>query len=252
MHEIPATSPILKDLFDPRLPNSPALWAVLKGNHTGKALVDEPQRPTQAVLRTDAVLTYFSARTQQAFLNQGIAFFRELGEVWLVWPHETSLSPPEVESVTIVERLEFTDANPDTLNQLRSQLPAVFSMRVIDAQLLQRCAWRDEMAFYAGSTENFLAHGIGLCMMQDDEILVEAYASALGKTRAEIGAITNESYRGRGYAPIACAFLIEACQQRGYQAYWSCDADNTASMRVAQKLGFLQIRPYQIFAYGSI
>jgi len=79
MHQIPVTSPILKDLFDPQLPNSPALWSVLKGNHTGKALVDEPQQPSQAVLRTDAVLTYYSIRTQQSFLNQAIAILRELG-----------------------------------------------------------------------------------------------------------------------------------------------------------------------------
>ena len=148
-----------------------------------------------------------------------------------------------------MERLEFTDADPDTLNQLRSQLPAGFSMRAIDAGLFQRCAWRDEMAFYAGSTENFLSHGIGLCMMDGDQILVEAYVSAFGKTRAEIGAITLERQRGRGYAPIACAHLAAACQQRGYQPYWSCDADHMASIRVAQKMGFRHTKAYQIYEY---
>jgi len=250
MHEIPASSPSLKELFDPLLPNSPALWTVLKGNHTGRALVDHPQAPSQSVLRTDAHLTYFSTQTQQAFLNEAMAAFRRLGEVWLVWPRQTGLYPPEVESAEIAERLEFSEPDPDTLNQLRSQLPAGFSMRAIDAQLLQRCEWRAEMEFYAGSTANFLAHGIGLCMLQGDQILVEAYASALGVSRAEIGAITRESYRGRGYAPIACAYLAEACQQRGYKAYWSCDADHNASIRVAQKLGFQKSSTYQIFEYG--
>jgi hypothetical protein len=40
--------------------------------------------------------------------------------------------------------------------------------------------------------------------------------------------------------------LIEECEQRGYQAYWSCDADHTASIRVAQKLGFQHKHTYQI------
>jgi RimJ/RimL family protein N-acetyltransferase len=252
MHQIPATNPILKDLFDPQLPNSPALWAVLKGNHSGKALVDELQLPSQAVLRTDAVLTYFSTRTRQSFLNQVIAVMREFEEIRLVWPHETSLYPPEIESASIEERFEFSETDSDTLSRLRSQLPTGCLIRAIDAQLLQRCEWHDDMVFYTGSTENFLAHGIGLCLMQGDEILVEVYASALGKTRAEIGAITRENYRGRSYAQIACAYLIEACQQRGYQAYWSCDADNTASMRVAQKLGFQKTNSYQIFKYEPI
>ena len=250
MHEIPASSVILKKLFDPFLPNSPALWAVLKGNHTGKAVVDQPQKPTQSVLRTDAALTYFSHQTRQAFLNDAIAYFRELGDVWLVWPHEPCLSPPEIESAAIVKRLEFNETDPEMLNDLRAQLPGSFSIRKINQQLLLRCEWLAEMEFYAGSASNFLAHGIGLCMMQGNEILVEAYASSLGKTRAEIGAITRQSYRGRGYAPIACAYLIEVCQQRGYQAYWSCDADHSASIRAAQKIGFQQARAYQILEYS--
>ena len=249
MHQIPATSPILKDLFDSLLPNSPALWAVLKGNNTGRALVDHPQVPSQSAVRTNATLTYFSTKTQQTFLNQAIAYFRRLGEVRLVWPHESSIHPPEIESATIAKRFEFSETDPDTLSRLRSQLPASFSMRAIDAQLLQRCEWRDDMVFYTGSTENFLAHGIGLCMMQGDEILVEAYAADFGKSLAEIGAITHESYRGRGYAPIACAYLVDACQQRAYQAYWSCDADNKASIRAAQKLGFKKTNSYQIYEY---
>jgi RimJ/RimL family protein N-acetyltransferase len=76
--------------------------------------------------------------------------------------------------------------------------------------------------------------------------------SSFGDTKAEIGAITREAYRGHGYAPITCAYLIEACERRGYQAYWSCDTENTASIRVARKLGFRQERAYQIFEYSSL
>ncbi len=121
----------------------------------------------------------------------------------------------------------------------------------IDEPMLERCEWRADMEFYAGSLSNFLANGLGLCMMQGNDILVEAYASAFGKTMAEIGAITHEAYRGRGYAAIACAYMIEACLQRGYQAYWSCDVDNPASIRVAQKLGFHRQEAYQIYEYKN-
>ena len=86
-------------------------------------------------------------------------------------------------------------------------------------------------------------------MMRGDEILVEAYISSFGETQAEIGAVTPETYRGRGYAPIACAYLIRICEWRGYGAYWSCDVDNKASIRVAEKLGFRQERVYQVLEY---
>jgi RimJ/RimL family protein N-acetyltransferase len=177
-----------------------------------------------------------------------------VGAVWLLWPQRSALQPPEIKQAKIVRRLEFYgyDRQSDTLHNLRRQLPEGYFIRALDRPLLERCAWRDEMAFYAGSLESFLAHGMGNCMLRGDEIVVEAYASALGNGLAEIGAITHEAARGRGFAPIACAFLIEGCEQRGYQAYWSCEADNQASIRVAQKLGFQQESGYIIYEYEAL
>jgi RimJ/RimL family protein N-acetyltransferase len=177
-----------------------------------------------------------------------------VGPVWLIWPHRTSLLPPGIENAKANQRFEFYqyDSNSEVLDKLRRQLPEDCAIQLIDRQLLERCEWRSEMEFYAGSMSNFLEHGIGLCMMRDGEILVEACASSLGKSRAEIGAITRENYRGRGYAGIACAYLIQICENKGYQAYWSCDADHQASIRVAQKLGFRQTRAYQVYEYDSL
>ncbi len=254
MYDFPVSNSVLQGLFDPYLPNSPALWAVLKGSHAGKAVVNNIQFPSQCVIRTDAALTYFSRQTEQAFLIAAIAYFRKMGPVWLVWPQQTSLQPPEVNAANLVNRLEFIDCDPDSeiLDRLREHLPEGYTIQKIDAHLLERCEWRNEMEFYAGSLGNFLVHGIGLCMMKGDQIVVEAYASALGKTRAEIGAITHEAFRGQGFAPIACAYLVEACRQQGYQAYWSCDADHNASIRVAQKLGFREERAYRIYEYDVL
>jgi hypothetical protein len=254
MHGYPANDPVLHGLFEDNLPNSPALWAVLKGNHTGKAVVDRQRNPSHCVLRTDAALTYFTDQTSQAFLDKAITQFRKAGSVWLVWPHKTSLKPPEIKDAKVIGRLEFYGYDPvsDFLDRLRKQLPTGYEIRTIGAELLERCEWRGEMEYYAGSLDNFLKHGIGLCMLHKNEIICEAYASALGKTRAEIGAITHKAFRGRGYAPIACVYLIDICEWRGFQAYWSCDADHTASTRVAQKLGFQHERAYQIFEYDSL
>jgi RimJ/RimL family protein N-acetyltransferase len=154
----------------------------------------------------------------------------------------------------IVERLEFYDYDPHSavLADLRLRLPAGFELCPIDWQLIERCEWRSDMEFYCGSLDNFLVNGLGLCMMQGDEIIVEAYVSSFGDTHAEIGAVTRAPYRGHGYAPIACAYLIQACEQRGYHAYWSCDADNLASIRVARKLGFRQELAYQVLEYRHL
>jgi RimJ/RimL family protein N-acetyltransferase len=254
MHACPTDHPALPLLFDPAVPDNPVLWAVLKGQHAGRAWVDDLRNPSQCVLRTDATLTFMSRQIRQAFLEAALAQARRIGAVWLVWSSAMSsqLCAPQADDTTT--RLEFTDCDPRAreLADLRGRMPDGFEIRPIDHVLLERCEWREDMAFFCGSLDNFLVNGIGLCMMQGDEIIVEAYASSLGETQAEIGAVTREAYRGRGYAPIACAHLIQVCDRRGYRAYWSCDVDNLASIRVAQKLGFRQERAYQILEYNAL
>ena len=251
MHECQTSHQVLPALFDPDVPDQPVLWAVLKGRHRGRALVDDLHHPSQCVLRTDAVLTFASRHITQAFLDQAIDHFRQTESVWLVWPASISPELHAPEGAQVAQRLEFYDIDPrsEMLASLRRSLPDGYTMRFINRQLIERCEWGDEMEFYCGSIDNFLANGLGLCMMKGDEIIVEAYVSSFGDTTAEIGAVTREAYRGRGYAAIACAYLIGACQQRGYQAYWSCDADNLASIRVACKLGFRKEGIYQILEY---
>jgi len=248
MIECPTDHPALPGLFDLQVPNNPALWAVLEGRHSGKAWVDELINPSQCVLRTDATLTYASRHVSQDFLGEAISHFRQKANLWLVRSQD---DPPAPEGYRVLPRLEFYNIDPlsPILAGFRSCLPQGYAMSRIDRALLERCEWRDDMAFYCGSLENFLHHDLGMCLIHGDEIIVEAYASALGSPYAEIGAITQAPYRGRGLAPITVAYLIEALSERGYQAYWSCDIDNPASARVARKLGFRIERFYEVWEY---
>jgi hypothetical protein len=96
-----------------------------------------------------------------------------------------------------MQRLEYFDYDPQSpiLSSLRSNLPDGWEMRPISRELLERCEWRDDMIFYSGSLDNFIKHDLGLCMMSEDEIIVETYASAFEGAYAEIGAITHEAHR---------------------------------------------------------
>ncbi len=251
MIELPVSHPTIQHLFDTHLPNPSVLWSVLLGRNSGRALVDNIEKPAQCVLRTDTALTYHSPKTSQSFLNDAIEYYRRSGSVWLVWSGTSSLQPPERDKAQIVQRLAFLNVDPHSEEILRWQrrLPTGFEIRKIDHILIEKCDWRDEMAYYCGSIDNFLVNGLGLCLTKGEQIVSEGYASSLGKSYAEIGAVTREKSRGQGFAPIVCAYLIDECNLRGFQAYWSCDIDNSASVRVAQKLGFRNSYRYIIYEY---
>jgi RimJ/RimL family protein N-acetyltransferase len=53
-----------------------------------------------------------------------------------------------------------------------------------------------------------------------------------------VGVSTAEPYRGRGFATIACARLIEMCEKQGYKTWWDCAKQNLPSVRLAKKLGY--------------
>jgi hypothetical protein len=250
MIECPTNHHALPELFDLHVPNNPALWAVFEGRHTGSAVVDDLQRPWQCVVRTDATLTYASRNISPDFLARAIDHYCRAEEVWLVHPPGATPGPT---GSRVIPNVEFYDYNPGSavLADLRMRLPEGFSMRTIDMALLQQCLWRDGMVFFCGSLKNFLANDLGICMLCGEEIIVETYATALGSPYAEIGGITHEPYRGKGYMPTCIAHLIAALEQRGYHGYWSCEANNLASIRVARKLGFTVEKPYEIWEYAA-
>jgi len=248
----PVDHPAIPVLFDPAIADSPVLWAVFERRNTGIALVDNLSRPTQCVLRTDAVLTFASCQAASGFLQDAIAHFRQAGPVWLIWPAEVGFGALEQDTMRVIRRLEFDDCDPASpiLDDWRQRLPDGFEIQRITRDMLERCEWREDMEFFCGSLDNFFLNCLGYCMLHGEEIIVEAYASSLGGGKAEIGAITNKAQRGNGYASIACAFLIQTLDRLGYRAYWSCDADNLASIHVAHKLGFQRKKPYLVLDYS--
>lgn len=251
MFEVSAVQPNLLALFDPEISNNPMLFATLLGHTPGRAFVDDTMNPSQCMVRTNEALIFFSQHASQAFLDQGFDHIKQFSYVALIWRSDSFLLHIPKADKTI-QRLEFSeyDSNNQFLASIKNDsLPAGFDFRVIDRELLERCEWREEIENFCGSLDNFLAHGFGVCLMRDNEIISEAYAPFVGEHNVEIGIVTRETQRGHGYAAITCAHLIQTCGERGLQPYWSCDAGNLGSVSLARKLGFQREREYEIRMY---
>jgi RimJ/RimL family protein N-acetyltransferase len=86
--------------------------------------------------------------------------------------------------------------------------------------------------------------------VSDQELLSEAFAADAALGMIEIGTITSESYRRRGYAAVAYAHLIRECEARGYRTYWNCAKDNLASAGLARSLGHQGEKAYRYVVYS--
>ena len=254
MHQFPITCPKLVRLFAPGGPNDTMLFATLQGRYPGRALVDNATSPSQAVVRTHYGTTFFGGRVTDGFLADAVAALCTTGAVRLVVPEEDfgTRSLPSGRS-RIINRLEFTarDLNRECTDKFMQSLPATCRIVPIDRNLLMSCLWHDEILAACGNVDSFFAHGRGVCLIHYDEVLSEAYAVFTGAGRVELGVVTKEGYRGRNYAAITCAPLIRSYDTQGIPTYWSCHQTNTASIRVARKLGYTDERSYRWIRYEA-
>jgi predicted GNAT family acetyltransferase len=67
----------------------------------------------------------------------------------------------------------------------------------------------------------------------------------------EIGVMTAEAHRGKGYATRVSAHVIARCLERGASVAWSCETDNPTSIAIARRLGFQDERTYPVLVYRS-
>ncbi|BET65948.1 hypothetical protein ASA1KI_08660 [Opitutales bacterium ASA1] len=240
----------LRDFFVVAPPNAPMLHAFFDGRSPGRAFVDRAERPTACVVAMNYSFVFFGGRPSGDFVRQALAYLRRDQFLHVVWP--TGKPPKQPAPDHAVERIEFRqriDFAGARLREAQQRMPAGARVARIDAKLLERCLWREEAVLAAGSWSEFLLHGFGFCLLLGEQIVAEAYSCFWGLERVEIATITHGEHRGRGYAGVVCAHLIDACEKVGFSTYWSCDADNVASRRLAARLGFADPQDYRLLRY---
>lgn len=89
--------------------------------------------------------------------------------------------------------------------------------------------------------ETMLTAGIAAGAIVNGNIVAIAHTYAETDLHVDIGVSTVEQWRGKGFATAAASLVAQEIQAKGKVPAWSCGEDNTASLRVAQKLGFTEV-----------
>ncbi len=86
-----------------------------------------------------------------------------------------------------------------------------------------------------------LSEGFVAGAIVDSRLAGIAHVSALTDGYADIGVATLEPLRKSGFATAAASIVARSVQATGRVPVWSTGANNAASLRVAQKLGFAEV-----------
>jgi RimJ/RimL family protein N-acetyltransferase len=134
-------------------------------------------------------------------------------------------------------------------------LPRGMALRPVDADLLAATdlehyehirRWVD--GWWGGNAE-FLARGVGACLVEDDRILVSwCLADWASGSRIELGIHTAEAYRRRGYGTMTARDAVQQALEHGYTTIgWHLWAGNAASAATARRAGLRQTHDEVIY-----
>ena len=118
--------------------------------------------------------------------------------------------------------------------------PEVRLLDLEDASLLS-AYWGGSRAMGFATYEDLLTDGAVAGAVVEDRLVALAHTNAITARYGDIGVATDEAWRGRGFASAAACIVARRSQERGRTPVWSAGEGNTASLRVAAKLGFVEV-----------
>ena len=134
------------------------------------------------------------------------------------------------------------------LNALTRALPPDCELRAIDGPLYHMAlsqGWSCDLVAKFRDEADFLTRGLGVVALSGGEIVSGASSFVVFRGGIEVEIDTRRDQRRRGLAAACGAQLLLTCFSRGLYPSW--DAHNTASVALAEKLGYVPGRPYDVY-----
>ena len=104
------------------------------------------------------------------------------------------------------------------------------------ASLDPQLAW---IASTWGGVVGLAASGYAWGAFAHDQLVAAACSFFVGDRYEDIGVVTDPAHRGLALSAGCAAELCDDIQRRGHQPTWTTATDHGASLRVAEKLGFV-------------
>ncbi len=118
--------------------------------------------------------------------------------------------------------------------------PEVRLLGLEDSDLL--CLFESDPSRLGFKTfEDLLKNGFAAGAVVDNRLVALAHTNAVTAHFGDIGVVTDAAWRGKGFASASASIVASRIQELGRTPVWSAGEDNVASLRVAAKLGFVEV-----------
>ena len=187
----------------------------------------------------DYALNSFNIRNNyewlQVFPNAWNETFIGLFGDKLVKSADNKDDPTKIEIHT---RVNFKFNKDKYLNFKSGNSPKEHHIIRTDATIFENMPGSVVPKFFWNDAEQFCNSGFGFSLIVQGKVASTAYSAFILDNKLEIGIETTAETRGKGCAIAVCSALIDYCIENNYEPVWACRLANSASFKLAQKLGF--------------
>ena len=182
-----------------------------------------------------------------AFGSDANALWQELTHVkgWqcILVDKEIALPLGEIISSQLKTAISFLD---DIYHIPRGQvLPfeneSVRRLMLKDFPLLETLPDEAQPIGFWGDLRTSLTKGLVAGAIVEGKVVATSFVAARGQQYVDIGVYVLENYRRRGLATAAASLVAQSVQTDGLVPVWSCGSHNLPSLKLARKLGFIEV-----------
>ena len=124
---------------------------------------------------------------------------------------------------------------------IECSLPAGYELKEIDYQLLKKISGNIVPSLFWKDANDFLEKGKGYCVTCDNDIASWAFSAAISTKEIDVGIETDVKYKQQGLGIIVAKKMMQYAIGQAKKPVWACHYKNTASARMAEKLGFIKV-----------
>ncbi len=141
----------------------------------------------------------------------------------------------------VIEEKRYLFKYSNSNESIESSLPDGYELKELDNRILKKLSGKIVPSLFWHDINNFLIKGKGYCITCNNDIASWAFSAAVSTKEIDIGIETNPKYQQQGLGMIVANKMIQYTIEQAKEPVWACHYKNTASEKMAKKLGFIKV-----------
>ncbi|MGH4023255.1 MAG: GNAT family N-acetyltransferase [Pseudonocardiaceae bacterium] len=224
----------LRPWFEPERPG-PLVWWHLVRTGRGRCLVDRWPNPRTVLAEVAGNISLRGDPGHLSDLDEQLTGFVEAPESFV--PVLRDLDPGMLTWDRVIFELPGAAVRPPQPAAAVRRLTAPDADAV--AGLAEDIRW---IAASLGGPVELARSELAWGAFDDGRLVSVAVPFHLGERYEDVGVVTEQAFRRRGWSTACAAAVVADIRARGRRATWTTSPDNIGSLGVAARLGFRRVR----------